>query len=91
MEQTLASLWQELLGIERVGRHDRFFELGGHSLLAVQLIGRLQSDLNIRIELSALFNYPQLSSFAKKVLIASIEQEFDVDEFQNLMVRSGKS
>ncbi|WP_422879998.1 phosphopantetheine-binding protein, partial [Pectobacterium brasiliense] len=31
-ESTLAALWQELLGLDRVGRHDQFFALGGHSL-----------------------------------------------------------
>ena len=42
IEETLAALWQELLGVERVGRQDHFFELGGHSLLAVRLLGRVQ-------------------------------------------------
>jgi amino acid adenylation domain-containing protein len=85
MEEVLANLWQELLGIERVGRHDNFFELGGHSLLAVRMLSHLLNNLNVQIELSTLFNYPQLSLFAKKVLIASIEQEFDSIEFQNFV------
>ncbi|MCP3468526.1 phosphopantetheine-binding protein (plasmid) [Bradyrhizobium sp. CCGUVB23] len=38
IETALATLWAELLGLERVGRHDHFFELGGQSLLAVRLL-----------------------------------------------------
>ena len=85
MEVVLANLWQELLEVERVGRHDNFFELGGHSLLAVRMLSHLLGNLNVQIDLSTLFNYPQLSLFAKRVLIASIEQEFDSIEFQNLV------
>jgi amino acid adenylation domain-containing protein len=41
-EQSLAQIWQQLLGVERVGRRDNFFELGGHSLLLTQLIEQLR-------------------------------------------------
>jgi natural product biosynthesis luciferase-like monooxygenase protein/amino acid adenylation domain-containing protein len=66
MEQTLAALWEELLGVERVGRHDQFFELGGHSLLAVRLIERLRR-LSLQIEISAMFASPILSDLALKI------------------------
>ena len=58
VEATLARLWSELLGVERVGRHDHFFELGGHSLLAVQLVSRLRQQLGVELALSALFDQP---------------------------------
>ncbi|QPQ89135.1 AMP-binding protein (plasmid) [Burkholderia gladioli] len=62
-EIILASIWAELLGLERVGRHDNFFELGGHSLLAVRLMERLRR-LGLSVEICILFGSPSLSSLA---------------------------
>src|SRR5207248_764034 len=42
LEKTIAEVWQELLGLERIGIHDDFYELGGHSLLATQIVSRLR-------------------------------------------------
>ncbi|WAC73177.1 amino acid adenylation domain-containing protein [Roseateles sp. SL47] len=67
LEQRLAQIWQELLGVERVGRHDNFFELGGHSLLAVRVIVRVRQELGVESSLRALFNQPELAAFAKSV------------------------
>ncbi|MHC5731882.1 MAG: phosphopantetheine-binding protein, partial [Nostoc sp.] len=44
VEQSVANIWQQLLGIERLGIHDNFFELGGHSLLATQVISQLRKS-----------------------------------------------
>ena len=44
MEQRVAAIWQDVLGIAHVGRHDNFFDLGGHSLLAMKAIARLEQD-----------------------------------------------
>ncbi|MEX3860226.1 amino acid adenylation domain-containing protein, partial [Paraburkholderia sp. BR10923] len=63
VEITLAQIWAELLGVERVGRHDHFFALGGHSLLAVQLMERLRRR-SLRIEVRTLFVKPVLADLA---------------------------
>jgi amino acid adenylation domain-containing protein len=55
LELTLAAIWRELLGVERVGRNDNFFSLGGHSLLGVQVLSRVSRQLNITLPLRVLF------------------------------------
>ncbi|UXA57321.1 non-ribosomal peptide synthase/polyketide synthase [Xanthomonas prunicola] len=65
LETLLARLWSELLGVERVGRHDTFFALGGHSLLAVRLISRIRSSLGIELPLATLFAHPRLADLAQ--------------------------
>jgi amino acid adenylation domain-containing protein len=64
VEQMLASVWGELLHVERVSREDNFFELGGHSLLAMQLIARVHSLLSIEISMRTLFEIPTLRELA---------------------------
>ncbi|WP_323870520.1 phosphopantetheine-binding protein, partial [Xenorhabdus szentirmaii] len=65
MEQVLAALWQSLLGLEQVGRHDNFFALGGHSLLTVQVAARLRQQHHLQVELQDLFTWPVLSELAR--------------------------
>jgi amino acid adenylation domain-containing protein len=91
IEETIADIWENLLGIERVSRYDNFFELGGHSLLAVRLLGRLQGKFGVQIKLSALFDYPDLESFAKNVLISIVAGEFDSEDLQNLLSAGAQS
>ncbi|WP_283957997.1 condensation domain-containing protein [Janthinobacterium lividum] len=66
-EEAIAAIWQELLGVERVGRHDHFFDLGGHSLLAVQLMSRLRQAFEVEVDLRDLFAEATLLVFAKVV------------------------
>jgi amino acid adenylation domain-containing protein len=63
VETLLAQLWSELLGIERVGRHDDFFRLGGHSLLAVRLMERLRQH-GLQLEVRTLFTSPTLAALS---------------------------
>ncbi|MBI6550755.1 AMP-binding protein, partial [Xenorhabdus sp. VLS] len=71
MEMALAEIWQTLLGLEQVGRHDHFFELGGHSLLAVQLTARVRQALARELSLQQLFAHPVLADLAAVLTGAS--------------------
>ncbi|WP_448042759.1 amino acid adenylation domain-containing protein [Bradyrhizobium liaoningense] len=63
VEQIVANVWAELLGVDRIGRSDHFFELGGHSLLAVRMLERLRQHA-LRAQARALFAKPVLADFA---------------------------
>ncbi|WP_411122645.1 amino acid adenylation domain-containing protein [Streptomyces sp. x-19] len=65
VERTIASVWEEVLGRERVGTHDDFFELGGHSLRATQVAARLRHRLGREIPLQMVFTYPTITAFAR--------------------------
>nr|WP_286159280.1 non-ribosomal peptide synthase/polyketide synthase [Janthinobacterium sp. HH01] len=64
VEEALAGIWSEVLGVERVGRNDNFFELGGHSLMAVQIVARIQAVLQVDVAIKDVFLKPTLSEMA---------------------------
>ncbi|MFQ6312882.1 phosphopantetheine-binding protein, partial [Lysobacter capsici] len=68
VEQALSQLWTELLGVERVGRHDHFFALGGHSLLLVQLSLRMREMFAIELTIDLLMRSPVLKAMAEAVV-----------------------
>lgn len=64
MEQSIAELWGDLLGLESVRRTDNFFDLGGHSLLAVQFANRLRKKTGKILPLAALLDSPTVENLA---------------------------
>ena len=64
IEMTIASVWQSLLQVKRVGIYDSFFDLGGHSLLAVQLFARLEKIFHKQLPLATLFEAPTVEKLA---------------------------
>ncbi|KIQ17123.1 hypothetical protein RT97_30385, partial [Variovorax paradoxus] len=64
VEEALAAIWADVLGVARVGRNDGFFELGGHSLLALRLLERVRA-LGWSVQVRTLFQHPQLAAFAQ--------------------------
>jgi acyl carrier protein len=67
LEEVIAGIWAETLGIDRIGRYDNFFELGGHSLLATRLMARIRDGLGVELPLRALFEAPMLKSLAAQI------------------------
>jgi thioesterase domain-containing protein/aryl carrier-like protein len=64
-EMALAAIWQELLGVERVGIHDNFFALGGHSLMVVKMVNEIRRQMNFDLQIWTLFQHPTIFELAK--------------------------
>ncbi|NEU77734.1 type I polyketide synthase [Nostoc sp. UIC 10630] len=92
VEQTVAEIWQKLLGVEQIGIHDNFFELGGHSLLGTQVISHLRKAFLIDLPLRHLFDEPTITgisesienirSTAKKILVSASSNFGDREEIE---------
>ncbi|MGN6268798.1 MAG: non-ribosomal peptide synthetase [Sphingomonas sp.] len=64
VEERIAAIWREVLGIKAVGATDDFFDLGGHSLLAAKLIGRLSSEFGQRLPFATMMRAPTVRQMA---------------------------
>ncbi|MFT3815683.1 MAG: non-ribosomal peptide synthase/polyketide synthase [Acidovorax sp.] len=82
VEEALAAIWSEVLGVQRVGRNDNFFELGGHSLLALRLLERVRAK-GFAVQVRTLFERPKLGEFARA--ISDGGQRRDVEVPPNLI------
>ncbi|KYC36596.1 non-ribosomal peptide synthetase [Scytonema hofmannii PCC 7110] len=67
IEQMLALIWAEVLGIEKIGIHNNFFELGGHSLLATRVISQVRKVFQQELPLRRLFEQPTIAGLAKEI------------------------
>ncbi|BBH46996.1 non-ribosomal peptide synthetase [Pseudomonas sp. KU43P] len=84
LQRLLAGVWEEALGVERVGLQDNFFALGGHSLLATRLRARLQEQMGIELPLRLFFEGETLERFAAKVAELQQAPGNDLDALENL-------
>jgi amino acid adenylation domain-containing protein len=68
VQEVVAGIWSEVLGLKRVGLRDNFFELGGHSLLATQVISRIREALEVDIPLSGLFEGTTVEKLSRLIV-----------------------
>ncbi|HEY9629840.1 MAG TPA: SDR family NAD(P)-dependent oxidoreductase [Coleofasciculaceae cyanobacterium] len=67
LEQAIAQIWQQFLGIDPVGIHDSFFELGGHSLMATQVMVQMSGVAQVNLSLNVLFEQPTVAEIAQYI------------------------
>ncbi|MBG0816340.1 condensation domain-containing protein [Planomonospora sp. ID82291] len=84
IEHRLTAIFEELLGIDRVGVHDTFFELSGFSLLATQLASRIRDTFGIELSLREVFGSPTVESLAQLVVRAQGEL-YGADDLEALL------
>lgn len=75
LQQRLAAIWSEILGVEKVGIYDNFFYLGGHSLLVTQVISRVREEFQVEVPLRRLFERPVIDELAQAIEQIKTEQE----------------
>ena len=71
VEEKLAQLFADVLGVSRVGIHESFFDLGGHSLLATQLVSRIRRGFEVALPVRALFDTPTVAGIARHLDVAA--------------------
>ncbi|HEX6967968.1 MAG TPA: amino acid adenylation domain-containing protein [Micromonosporaceae bacterium] len=69
VEQVLADIWQQVLGVDEVGVHDNFFRLGGHSLLATQALSRIGAAFEMEVPLRTIFEAPTVAEMAEALIV----------------------
>ena len=85
-EQQIANIWQELLGLEKVGVYDNFFDLGGHSLLLAKVHMRLRQVFSKSVSVIDLFKYSTISSLSEFLT----EENNQAPQFHNVLDRAAR-
>ncbi len=67
VEDLLAEIWAQIIGVKRVGIQDNFFTLGGHSLSAARIVSRVREAFKTELPLRALFEHPTVAALAEVV------------------------
>ncbi|GAA3435564.1 hypothetical protein GCM10018954_051710 [Kutzneria kofuensis] len=75
--EALARIWEEVIGVDRVGPDDNFFDIGGHSLLATKVIARIREELAVQVSIRTLFEHSTVSTLAAALAELAPEEPTD--------------
>ncbi|MEU8542175.1 amino acid adenylation domain-containing protein [Streptomyces sp. NPDC048717] len=91
VQESLAGIWADLLGIEKVGVLDNFFTLGGHSLVATRLVSRVRHAFGVELRLQDVFGKPTITALGEEVerLLAERVDSMTEEEVRELLERLG--
>jgi len=67
IEEMVAEIWADVLGLGQIGIHDNFFDRGGHSLLATQVVSRVRDGFQVELSLRHLFRAPTVAGVAAEI------------------------
>ena len=67
IEEVMISIWQEVLGIEEIGRNEDFFQMGGHSLLGMRVAARLRAIFGIEVPVNWLFEASTVAGLSQRI------------------------
>jgi acyl carrier protein len=81
-QQTVARIWQDLLGKRKIGVQDNFFELGGHSLLMIQVLGRIRGKFHTNVSIRRFFETPTVAGLANAIEEQLTEEIANMSEAQ---------
>jgi amino acid adenylation domain-containing protein len=84
IQETLASIWREVLMVDRVGIDDDFFSLGGHSMLAVRMVARVRDALDLELPLVRVFEQPTIRKLAGSIA-GQLLGDVDEGELQEML------
>ncbi|MDY7094049.1 MAG: HAD-IIIC family phosphatase [Acidobacteriota bacterium] len=77
IEEQVAQIWCDVLGLEKIGVHEHFFRIGGHSLLGTVILSRIQLDFDVDLPLMAIFDNPTVEGIGRvieELLIGDVDE-----------------
>ncbi len=88
LEETIAKVWEKVIGVKSVGRNDNFLELGGHSVSAIQAVSKLKNEYDINLPLKELFEHPTVKKLAE--IIENYKNESSGSLIRSIIKKSTK-